>query len=104
MHRHRLPHRRRSENFELQCGGLNYTATIGFDNGKIMEIFINNHKSGSQSDTNARDAAVVCSIALQYGVPINVITEALMRDSQGKASGPLGTVLDMIKLRMVKNG
>jgi hypothetical protein len=45
---------------------------------------------------NAQDAAVVCSIALQYGVPLDVIRKALMRDVQGRASGPLGVALDAI--------
>jgi hypothetical protein len=45
---------------------------------------------------NAQDAAVVCSIALQYGVPVEVIRKALMRDSQDRASGPLAQALDLI--------
>lgn len=45
---------------------------------------------------NAQDAAVVCSLALQYGVPLDVIRKALMRDSQGRPSGPLGAALDLI--------
>ena len=36
----------------------------------LAEIFINNSKAGSQSDAAAKDAAVVCSIALQFGVPL----------------------------------
>jgi ribonucleoside-diphosphate reductase alpha chain len=48
------------------------------------------------ADINARDAAVVFSIARQYGTPLEVIRAALMRDTDGKASGPLGTILDMI--------
>jgi hypothetical protein len=44
----------------------------------------------------ASDAAVVASIALQYGVPLEVIRHALMRDVRGRASGPLGAVLDLL--------
>jgi hypothetical protein len=62
----------------------------------VQEIFLQNHKAGSMAGVNAQDAAVVCSIALQYGVPLAVIRRALMRDAQGRASGPLGTALDMI--------
>jgi hypothetical protein len=36
----------------------------------------------------ASDAAVVASIALQYGAPLDVIRRALMRDSRGRATGP----------------
>jgi hypothetical protein len=45
---------------------------------------------------NAQDSAVVCSIALQHGVPIDVIRRALMRDPRGKASSPLGEAIDLI--------
>jgi hypothetical protein len=95
--RQRLPNRRLAETFNLVSGELAYTASIGrFDDGRLAEIFITNHKAGSQADTNAKDAAVVCSIALQFGVPLDTIRRALMRDGAGKPSGPLGTALDMI--------
>jgi len=44
----------------------------------------------------ASDSAVLCSLLLQYGVPIDVIRHALMRDGNGRASGPLGVVLDLL--------
>ena len=62
----------------------------------IAEIFIGNAKAGSHSDAAAKDAAVVCSIALQFGVPLEVIRKALLRDSAGRPSSPLGTALDLI--------
>ena len=39
------------------------------------------------------------AIALQYGVPLETIRHALMRDSQGRASGPLAVALDRIAER-----
>ena len=95
--RERLPNRRIGETFELEVAGLRYTATIGrFPDGRIGEIFLSNHKSNSAADTNARDSAIVCSIALQYGADPETIRRALCRDSQGRASGPLGAALDRI--------
>jgi len=95
--RARLPNRRFSETFGIEAQGLKFTATISyFNDGRLAEIFISNHKAGSQADTNARDAAVVASIALQYGVPLDVIRRALMRDSHGRANSPLGAVLDLV--------
>ncbi len=44
----------------------------------------------------ARDSAITASIALQHGVPIESLRHALMRDSRGKPSGPLGVVLDLL--------
>jgi hypothetical protein len=62
----------------------------------LAEIFISNAKAGSHSDAAAKDAAVVASIALQYGVPVDVIRHALLRDPRGVASSPLGVALDLL--------
>jgi hypothetical protein len=95
--RERLPNRRLAESFELEVNGLRYACTIGrFPDGRIGEIFLSNHKSNSAADTNARDSAIVCSIALQYGADLETIRRALCRDSHGNPSGPLGTALDLI--------
>jgi hypothetical protein len=95
--RRRLPNRRPSETFDIESQGLKFTASIStFSDGTIAEVFLQNHKAGSMAGINASDAAVVCSIALQFGAPLEVIRKALMRDSQGRASGPLGTVLDLL--------
>jgi hypothetical protein len=95
--RQRLPNRRAAESFIIEAGGLRYVATVGrFADGRVAEIFLTNHKAGSTAGIMASDAAVLCSIALQFGAPLDVLRGALMRDSQGCAIGPLGVVLDMI--------
>jgi hypothetical protein len=95
--RERLPNRRLTETFNLTSGGLTYTASISrFRDGRLAEIFITNHKAGSTAGIMASDAAVVASIALQHGVPLQTIRGAVMRDSRGRASGPLGEALDKI--------
>ena len=95
--RRRLNNRRFSETLSFQCNGLSYVATISrFSDNRLAEIFINNAKAGSQSDSAAKDSAVVCSIALQFGVPMETIRRALLRDSHGVAASPLGTALDII--------
>ena len=95
--RARLPSRRASETFNLECSGLSYTCTISrFTDGRIAEVFLSNHKNGSHADTAARDAAIACSIALQHGADLETIRKALCRDGRGNASGPLGTALDII--------
>jgi hypothetical protein len=40
---------------------------------------------------------VVTSLALQYGVPLDVIRHALLRDAHGFASSALGVALDLIR-------
>ena len=96
--RERLPNRRLGETLDFEvAGSRGYTVTVGrFADGRVGEIFLNNHKSNSAADTNARDSAIVCSIALQYGADIETIRKALCRDSHGHASGPLGAALDRV--------
>jgi hypothetical protein len=92
-----LPNRRAATTFEFEVAGLRYTCTVGkFPDNKVGELFVGNHKSNSAADVNARDAAIVCSIALQFGADIETIRRALCRDSHGRASGPLGAALDII--------
>jgi len=98
--RERLPNRRSAETFDVEAGGLHYRATIGrYPDGRIGEIFLTNHKAGSEAGIMASDAAVAASLALQYGTPLDVIRHALMRDPRGKPSGPLGVVLDQLPRR-----
>jgi hypothetical protein len=95
--RTRLPNRRLAETFEIRVGSLRYTVSIGrFVNGTLAELFITNGKAGSDSDTAARDSAVVASIALRHGVPVHTLRQALMRNRDGSACGPLGCALDHI--------
>jgi hypothetical protein len=97
MSRRRLPNRRASETFELEVGGLRYTCTTSrLADGKILELFLSNHKSNSAADTNARDSAIVFSIAVQSGADAETIRRALCRDGQGRASGPLAAALDIL--------
>jgi len=95
--RRRLPSRRASENFTFELGGLKFTATVSrFPDGRISELFLNNHKAGNQSDTNARDAAILLSFALQHGADIHAIRKALCRDSRDSAQGPIGAALNFL--------
>jgi hypothetical protein len=95
--RERLQNRRASTQVAFECNSLSYVATISFfTDGRLAEIFLSNSKAGSHSDSAARDSAVVCSIALQHGTPLDTIRHALMRDSVGRPSSPLGVALDLI--------
>ncbi|SRR6266545_3883597 len=97
MTRQRLSDRRFSESFTFECNGLKYTATIShFDDGEVAELFLSNHKSGSQADSAARDAAIILSFALQYGADIAAIRRALSRDSRGRADSVIGAALDCL--------
>jgi hypothetical protein len=98
--RERLPNRRASETFQLGVAGLRYTCTVShFADGRIGELFLNNQKNNSAADTNARDAAITFSIAVQHGADPEVIRRALCRDAYGRPSGPLACALDMLSQR-----
>jgi len=47
-------------------------------------------------DVLASDAAILASLALQLGCPLETITHALKRDARGEASSPIGAALDRI--------
>jgi hypothetical protein len=95
--RARLPARRASTSFDFEIVGLKYTCSFSrFASGDVGEIFLQNHKPGSQSDSNARDSAIAASLALQFGCPLETLQRAVLRDGDGKASTPLGAVLDLI--------
>jgi hypothetical protein len=95
--RDRLPNRRRSCGFQFECAGLRYSCTYSkSDAGHVLELFLSNTKPASQSDTNARDSAVAASLALQYGVPIEVLRRAVLRNADDSAASPLGVALDII--------
>src|SRR4029077_17567408 len=73
--RSRLPNRRASTSFNFECGPHSYIATVSYFPGTdhLAEIFLGNGRAGSDIDAAAKDSAVVCSIALQFGVPVEVI-------------------------------
>ena len=93
-----LPNRRASISFDFKSNSLRYACTFSkfADDGRVGEVFISNHKTNSHADVGARDAAIACSFALQFGADIETVRKALCRDSQGRASGPLGVALDLI--------
>ena len=92
-----LPNRRPSTTFELAVGNLNYTCSVSrFADGRVAELFLQNHKAGSQADANARDSAVTASLALQFGCSLETLRGAMLRNTDGSASTLLGVALDLI--------
>jgi hypothetical protein len=95
--RQRLPNRRASEFLDFESMGMQFTASVSRDStGKILELFIDNHKAGSAIGTLVRDAAIIFSFAVQHGADAEAIRRALGRDSNGGALGPIAQALDII--------
>jgi hypothetical protein len=95
--RKRLPNRREHEVFEFSHEGHDYIVGLGRnDIGQLAEVFLNASKAGTAIETQARDGAIILSIALQHGVQINDLRNTMTRNSDGSASGPLGKLLDLL--------
>jgi hypothetical protein len=95
--RERPPDRRPSELFDFEAMGLRFTASISrYPDGRVSELFCNNHKAGSSIGTLVRDSAIIFSFAVQHGADPEAIRRALCRDSNGRALGPIGEALDII--------
>jgi hypothetical protein len=96
--RQRLQNRRPHWLYRFECDGQVYTGGIGrFEDGRIAEVFINGAKVGSAAEANAQDAAIVASLALQHGCPLETIRHALVRN--GGLAGPLVALLDEVESR-----
>lgn len=101
MTRERLPNRRASTIIDFESMNMQFTASISrYPDGRIGELFIDNHKAGSDIGTLVRDAAIIFSFAVQHGADAEAIRRALCRDSEGQPLGPLGAVLDLIAEEM----
>jgi hypothetical protein len=95
--RDRLPDRRLAISTSFERDGARFEMTAGYyPNGRPGEIFLNADRANSLLDFLMSDAAILASIALQYGAPLDELRHALKHDSAGQASSPIGTALDLI--------
>jgi hypothetical protein len=95
--RERLANRRNSEIFNFRVDGLRFTGSVSrYPDGRISELFLDNHKAGSGIGTLVRDSAIILSFALQHGADAEAIRRALCRDTQGRALGPMAVALDLL--------
>jgi hypothetical protein len=96
--RESLPNRRACETIAFERDGSRYQMTVGyFPDGRTGEIFLNHDRGDSMLDVLTSDAAILASLALQHGCPLETITHALKRDSRGVAASPIGAALDRIQ-------
>jgi hypothetical protein len=90
--RDRLPNRRAAEMFDFEHGGRKWTATISrFPDRRAAEIFLDTAKVSAIGEL-AAEAAIVASLALQSGCPLETLRHALA----GRDAGPLGAALAMV--------
>ena len=100
MIRRTLPQRRAAETFDLRVWSQTFTITVGFyADGTMGEVFIDGGKTGQDIQSITRDAAVVLSIALQHGTPIETLRHAITRNDFGAAASILGAIIDCISTK-----
>ena len=95
--RERLANRRGHALLDFEHAGQRYTAGVGcFVDGRPAELFLTSSKVGTANDVNARDAAILLSLALQFGCPLDTARGAISRNENGSPAGPIGAVLDIL--------
>jgi hypothetical protein len=95
MTREVLPMRRGCDTFPVQFETFNMLASVGyFPDGRPAEVFVSGNKVGSAVEALARDAAIVLSIALQHGTPLDTIVNAITRNPDSTPSTLFGALVD----------
>jgi len=104
MTRARLPNRRHNVNQTVVFSGTAIDLSFGHDDdGKIKEVFVSTRKLGTALDIMARDATVMLSFLLQYGIDLNELLDVFAADEHGSVEGFAGIVAKMI-LKENENG
>lgn len=89
--RERLPDERKGLVHRFCVGDVKiYVKTGQYPDGRLGEVFLKASKQGSLLSGMADAFSIVLSVALQYGVPLKVITEKLKNtrfEPQGEVKG-----------------
>jgi hypothetical protein len=97
MIRRKLPPRSASETFTVRFWGQAFAVTTGFfPDGTVGEVFISGAKSGQDALSIACDAAILLSLGLQHGTPIENIRRAVTRGSRGEPTSIVGAIVDAL--------
>ena len=90
--RERLSDRREAELVDFEHAGRRWRVTVGrFPNGRVAEIFIDGPKEAPIVELG-QESAIVASLALQSGCPLETLRHALA----GRSGGPLGAALALV--------
>ena len=92
----RLPNRRESTIEDLSFNGERYHLSYSTLGGKVWEVFISGPRAGTDLYAICCTAATLVSLALQHGVPLEVMRDAALRDKEGNPVEIVGAVLDVL--------
>jgi hypothetical protein len=92
-----LANRRGGYNFDFVHDNMQYNASVRTHKGIPVEVFLNANKIDSSADMVARDAAIMLSIMLQFGVPLSALADsALGKNADGSSSSPIGALIEIL--------
>jgi hypothetical protein len=92
-----LPQRRPHHVVAVEHEGQRYVGGYGTTHdGRNAELWLNAVKPNTLLDSLASGAAIVASLALQHGAPLETIRHSLRRNPDGTAACPLGALIDAI--------
>lgn len=95
MNRRTLAPRRPTASITVRWLGQRFAVSFGrFPDGKPAEVFIAGAKPANDMQALASDAALLLSLALQYGAPLEVISNAVGREEGGTPQSIIGIVAD----------
>jgi hypothetical protein len=95
--RDRPPNRRAALSTNWSRDGARFAMTAGsYEDGRPCEVFLSADRANSLLDFLMSDAAILASLALQYGAPLDEIRAAMKRDVRGLAASPIGEALDRL--------
>ncbi len=95
-----LPNRRAVETITLSHEGYKFDLSTGYyEDGGVGEAFV--HAEGRNINSMLanllKDAAIIVSLARQWGVPIEKMREGVLRDEDGGPATIIGCALDAIR-------
>lgn len=95
--RRRLPNRRLSMTYTVRHNNKPHELTIGYYPDLTPgEMFVDTDRPGADMNMLAHDAMVVASLALQYGCPLDVIRDAVLRHEAGEPATLIGAIADHV--------
>lgn len=95
--RETLPAVRGGVTVEFEHFGVAFVGRGNFyPDGRLAEVFLSAGKTGTQIQITMQDSAVAASLALQHGVPAEILRAAFLKTEDGQPAGPLGHVFDIL--------
>lgn len=99
--------RRPAVTYDIEAEGGKYFVTLGFDLDvstpdssaalpQVNEVFICGPKAGSELQSLLDDAAVLLSLAIQYGVPHRQLMHSLVSGRADGAASLLGKIVELV--------